>query len=53
MLGLLGWNVYGFWLRSQTHISLPYSSFVDQVKADHVQSVQISGSSIKGTFTQL
>ncbi len=52
MLGLLAWNVYAFWPRSQTQISLPYSSFVDQVKADHVQSVQISGSSIKGTFTQ-
>lgn len=52
MLGLLAWNVYAFWPRSQTQISLPYSSFVDQVKADHVQSVQISGSSIKGIFTQ-
>jgi hypothetical protein len=53
MLGLLAWNVYAFWPRSQTQISLPYSSFVDQVKADHVQSVHIRGSSIKGTFTQL
>ncbi len=52
MLGLLAWNVYAFWPRSQTQISLPYSSFVDQVKADHIQAVQISGSSIKGTFTQ-
>ncbi len=52
MLGLLAWNVYAFWPRSQTQISLPYSSFVEQVKADHVQSVQISGSSIKGTFIQ-
>lgn len=52
MLGLLAWNVYAFWPRSETQISLPYSSFVDQVKADHVSNVQISGSSIKGTFTQ-
>jgi cell division protease FtsH len=52
MLGLLAWNIYAFWPRSETQISLPYSSFVDQVKVDHVQSVQISGSSIKGIFTQ-
>ena len=31
---------------------MPYSSFIDQVKADHVKSVQIDGSSIKGEFTQ-
>lgn len=52
MLGLLAWNAYAFWPRTQDAISLPYSSFVDQVKADQVQSVQISGSSIKGQFTK-
>jgi cell division protease FtsH len=52
MLGLLAWNVYAFWPRTQSTISLPYSTFIDQVKADHVKAVQISGSSIKGDFTQ-
>jgi cell division protease FtsH len=52
MLVLLAWNVYAFWPRSQPQINLPYSSFVDQVKADHISSVQISGSSIKGVFNQ-
>jgi len=50
MLALIVWNVYAFWPRTQPQISLPYSSFVAQVKADHVQVVQISGSSIKGNF---
>jgi len=50
MLALIAWNVYAFWPRTQPQVSLPYSSFVDQVKADHVQAVQISGSSIKGEF---
>ena len=50
MLVLIAWNVYAFWPRTQPQISLPYSSFVDQVKADHVKAVQISGSSIKGEF---
>src|SRR5512137_2577414 len=52
MLGLLAWNIYAFWPRSQEAIPLPYSSFISQVKADHVQSVSISGSAIKGQFTQ-
>ncbi len=34
----------------RTQVSLPYSSFIDQVKADHVKAVQISGSAIKGQF---
>ncbi|MGE5123836.1 MAG: ATP-dependent zinc metalloprotease FtsH [Acidobacteriaceae bacterium] len=52
MLGLLAWNLYAFWPRAQEAVSLPYSSFITQVKADHVASVQINGASIKGDFTQ-
>src|SRR4030042_4680406 len=51
MLLLLVWNVYSFWPRSQSQISIPYSGFVNQVRADHVKAVQISGSSIRGEFT--
>jgi len=52
LVGLLAWNVYAFWPRSRPQISLPYSSFLNQVKADHVKDVQINGSSIKGDFSQ-
>jgi cell division protease FtsH len=52
MLLLLAWNVYAFWPHAQPQVSLPYSSFVNQVKADHVKAVQITGSSIKGVFNQ-
>jgi cell division protease FtsH len=52
MLVLLAWNVYAFWPHAQQQINLPYSSFVDQVKVDHVKAVQITGSSIKGEFNQ-
>ena len=52
MLVLLAWNVYAFWPHARPQINLPYSSFVDQVKVDHVKAVQISGSSIKGEFNQ-
>src|SRR4030042_2673866 len=51
MLLLLAWNVYAFWPHAQPQVNLPYSSFVHQVKADHVKSVQITGSSLKGVFT--
>ncbi len=51
MLVLIAWNLYAFWPRSQPEVSIPYSSFVNQVKEDHVQSVNINGSSIKGQFT--
>ena len=52
LLALLAWNVYAFWPRNTTQVSLPYSSFLSQVKDDHVQSVTINGSSISGNFTQ-
>lgn len=49
-LFLLAWNVWTFWPRSQPKASLPYSTFLDQVKAGNVTSVQISGSEITGQF---
>lgn len=52
MLLLLAWNVYAFWPHARSQINIPYSGFVNQVKADHVKAVQISGSSIKGEFNQ-
>jgi cell division protease FtsH len=52
MLALIAWNIYAFWPRTPSEINLPYSSFIDQVRADHVQSVQINGSAITGDFTQ-
>ncbi len=48
LLALIAWNVYAFWPRSQPDVTLPYSSFINQVQQDHVKSVNINGSSIKG-----
>jgi cell division protease FtsH len=50
LLALIAWNVYAFWPRTQPEVNLPYSSFLTQVKDDHVKAVQINGSSIKGEF---
>jgi cell division protease FtsH len=52
MLALIAWNIYAFWPKSQPEVNIPYSSFIQQVKDDHVQAVEINGSSIKGDFTQ-
>jgi cell division protease FtsH len=52
MLALIAWNIYAFWPRSQPQVSIPYSSFIQQVKDDHVKAVEINGSAITGDFTQ-
>jgi cell division protease FtsH len=52
MLALIAWNIYAFWPRSQPQVSIPYSSFIQQVKDDHVKAVEINGSAISGDFTQ-
>jgi cell division protease FtsH len=52
MLALIVWNVYAFWPRSQSEVSIPYSSFINQVKNDQVKSVAINGSTIKGQLKQ-
>jgi cell division protease FtsH len=52
MLALIAWNIYAFWPRSQPQVSIPYSSFIQQVKDDHVKAVNINGSSISGDFNQ-
>jgi cell division protease FtsH len=52
LLALIAWNVYAFWPRNTSQVSLPYSSFITQVQDDHVKSVTINGSSITGQFIQ-
>jgi cell division protease FtsH len=52
LLALIAWNLYAFWPRNQSQVNLPYSSFITQVKDDHVKTVSINGSSITGQFTQ-
>ena len=50
LLGLMIWNAWAFWPSSRPEVSLPYSAFLAQVRADNVKSVQISGSEITGKF---
>jgi cell division protease FtsH len=52
LLGLLAWNVWLFRPVSRPEVSIPYSVFVDQVQADNVASVHISGDEITGQFVE-
>jgi cell division protease FtsH len=48
MLALLIWNVWTFWPSQEQQVSLPYSAFLEQVRAGNVSSVLISGDQISG-----
>ena len=50
MMALLAWNVWSLWPQISHDIAIPYSSFVDQVSANNITSVQINGAQISGTF---
>jgi cell division protease FtsH len=52
LLGLVIWNVWLFQPKSQTETTIPYSTFLAQVRAGNVSSVHITGSQITGVFVK-
>jgi cell division protease FtsH len=50
LLALLVWNLLVFLPQGTPEVTLPYSSFIDQVEKGNVASVTITGSTITGTF---
>jgi cell division protease FtsH len=50
LLALMAWNLWLFLPQSQPEAKVPYSTFVEQVRAGNVTSVQISGDEITGKF---
>jgi cell division protease FtsH len=50
MFGLLAWNVVTFWPKTNPEVTLPYTTFLDQVRSDNVAKVQVTGDQITGTF---
>jgi len=50
LLAMLVWNLLSFWPKAQPEISIPYSTFLTQVRAGNVASVRITGDKITGTF---
>ncbi len=52
LLGLLAWNSYGlFFSRGVEVVQIPYSDFIDQIQAGHVEAVKIVGNEIDGNFS--
>jgi cell division protease FtsH len=52
LLALIGWNIWLFLPRSQSEANIPYSTFLEQIRAGNVTSVHISGDTITGKFVQ-
>ena len=52
LVALILWNIYMFLPKSQPEVNLPYSTFLNQVKAGNISEVHISGSEITGAFVQ-
>jgi cell division protease FtsH len=52
MMGLVAWNMIAFWPKTSSQVTLPYTTFLDQVKSDNIAKVHISGDQITGTFVK-
>jgi cell division protease FtsH len=50
--GLIAWNFISYRATPVTHVELPYSTFLAQVRQGNVVSVQIIGEKINGSFSQ-
>ena len=50
LAGLMIWNFVVFWPKENLEVEIPYSRFLQEVKADNVASVNIDGEEITGTF---
>ena len=48
MLVLMAWNIWLFRPQSQPEANVPYSTFLEQVRAGNVTSIHISGDEITG-----
>ena len=51
-LALFVWNIFTLWPKVVPEIEIPYTAFVDQVKADNVSQLKITGDEITGQFVK-
>jgi len=52
MLAMVVWDLAVLWPKTRAEVSIPYSTFVDQVRTNNVTKVHIVGAEIRGTFTK-
>jgi cell division protease FtsH len=52
LVALLIWNIITFWPVATPEADIPYTTFLEQVRADNVSEVKIVGDKITGTFVK-
>lgn len=52
MLLLMTWNFWMWWPGARTEVTLPYTTFLDQVRTDNVTKVLIVNDTITGVFAK-
>ena len=52
LIGWMVWNVAHLWPKPVPEISVPYTVFLDQIRAGNVAQVQILGDKITGSFVK-
>ena len=52
LVGLAAWNVVALWPHGPELAAIPYSTFLDQLRAGNVSQVHIIGDRITGTFAK-
>jgi cell division protease FtsH len=50
MLALFAWNIWVLIPHQQQELAIPYTAFIDQIKAGNVKDVLIDGAKISGDF---
>ncbi|MGD8403604.1 MAG: ATP-dependent zinc metalloprotease FtsH [Anaerolineales bacterium] len=50
LLALFAWNIATLFPQGQQEISIPYTAFIEQVKAGNVKDVTIDGDQVSGDF---
>lgn len=51
IIGLLIWNALSYFASAPAQLEIPYSTFIDQVRAGNISFVTIAGNEITGNFT--
>jgi cell division protease FtsH len=52
LVAILVWDLLLFWPHSHPEVSIPYSTFLGEVRSDNVSSVHIVGAAISGDFAK-
>lgn len=50
LLALLIWNGFSLWPKTRSEVEIPYTVFLEQLRANNIEKVGIDGEKIGGTF---